>query len=48
MLEKYIIMNAPYSPAFMEVVRNNKKQFRASWYVFYNVYTFISFLVIKK
>jgi pimeloyl-ACP methyl ester carboxylesterase len=30
MVESYIIMDAPYSPAFIEVVKNNPKQFFAS------------------
>jgi pimeloyl-ACP methyl ester carboxylesterase len=30
MVESYIIMDAPYSPAFAEVVRKNPKQFFCS------------------
>lgn len=35
MLESYIILNAPYSPAYLEVVKSNRKQFISSLYVFF-------------
>ncbi|KAJ9574479.1 hypothetical protein L9F63_008342, partial [Diploptera punctata] len=48
MLERYIIMNAPYSPAFMEVVKTNKKQFKSSWYVFFYQLPYLPELLIRS
>jgi len=36
MVDRYIIMDAPYSPAFYEVVKTNPKQFICSLYMCFN------------
>jgi hypothetical protein len=38
MLQSYIILNAPFTPAASRIAASNKKQFFMSWYVVWERY----------
>ncbi|XP_069680624.1 epoxide hydrolase 1-like [Periplaneta americana] len=47
MLEKYIIMDAPYTTAWMNTAFTNKKQFKCSWYVFFYILPYLPELMFS-